>query len=287
MSYLAEINEFLESTKGKSAADLFAMMADLDPESTMIDNADLAHAVLGYMQTAFIKGERPSFADAHDRANKLATEHSYLFSTPATAADVIDKPAAVVASAATDTTAPVKVRKADLAQQIFDALEDKSKANVIKTFVEQLKISPAAAQTYYYNCGGKKANQGAVAGGATGGVVVGSKRSGPTKASRAAELYANAPDKSRSVIIARFVAELEMTTAGATTYYYSVSKGNKVVAPAVATAAAQPVVATTPAEVVAEAVIATTAAAIASTEPDTDPEGEADSKDSIATSEEV
>ena len=285
MSHLAEINEFLEATKGKSATDLFAMMADLDPESTMIDNADLAHAVLGYMQTAFIKGERPSFADAHDRANKLATEHSYLFSTPATAADVVAKPAAVVASATTDTTAPVKVRKADLAQQIFDGLDDKSKANVIKTFVEQLKISPAAAQTYYYNCGGKKANQGVVADGATG-VVVGSKRSGPTKSSRAAELYANAPDKSRSVIIARFVAELEMTTAGATTYYYSVSKGNKAVTPAVATATAQPVT-TTPADVVAEAVIATTAAAIASTEPDTDPEGEADSKDSIVTSEEV
>lgn len=48
-----------------------------------------------------------------------------------------------------------------------------------------------------------------------------------SKAELARQIYANAEDKSRKVITARFVSEVGLTTAGANTYFNTISKAAK------------------------------------------------------------
>lgn len=49
-------------------------------------------------------------------------------------------------------------------------------------------------------------------------------RTQPTKIQRALEIYLAAPEKRRKVIVERFMKELDMTPAGASTYYMIVKK---------------------------------------------------------------
>lgn len=220
MSFVAEINAFLETTRTMTVEQLNTMIAERDATAEAITNASVAHAVLGYMESARIKGQVPSFADAFQRASALKEGQPFLF----TADEPESKPAADTAAAALTApaaaaAAPAKVKKSEQAQAIFDSLTDKSKPNVIKVFMEQLGTTAAGAQTYYYACGGEKlGRRGRPAG--EGGAVA--KREGPTKADRARALFAEAPDKSRAAIIKLFMEQLEMSKAGATTYYYTV-----------------------------------------------------------------
>ncbi len=230
MSFTAELNTFLSNTRNMTADELNAMIVELDATAQPVTNANVAHAVLGYMQSAHLKGQTPSFAEAYARASSLQENQPYLFTAqPGDAAttqpaDATTQPAAEVQKAPKQPKAPkaekpARVKKSDQAAAIFASLEDKTKEHVMSVFVERLGISRLAAQTYYYACGGEKIGRRTRGDGEARTPVT--KREGPSKAAQARELYLAAPDKSRSVMIALFMEKLGMSKAGATTYYYT------------------------------------------------------------------
>jgi hypothetical protein len=223
MSFLTEINEFLEQTRELPIKQMNKLIAEMDSAAEAQKSTQIAHSILGYMMSAKIRGEQPSFADALARVEKLKSAQPWLYVEPAEK-PIVDAPKVVEV---VKTKAP-KVRgekKGEIAARIFAGLADKSKENVIKVFVEQLGTTPAGAQTYFYAVGGEKSGKrGRKASGAPRKVYVRKteKKAGPTKREMAAQLFAAAPVKSRDVIVQRFVSELGMTKSGATTYYYAV-----------------------------------------------------------------
>lgn len=222
MSYVTAINEFLESTRSLPAAELNQRIATLDSTATPVAAASVAHAVLGYMQSAVIKGETPSFGAALARAEGLKQKQEWLFTdTEAVAARPTVEVIAPVRAA--KAVATPRVKKSDAAREIFASLEDRSKANVIKVFMERLGTTAAGAQTYFYACGGEKVGRrGRPAQGENRVIVRIPRREGPTKAEQAQTIFASATDKSRDTIINSFVSQLGMSKAGATTYFYKV-----------------------------------------------------------------
>jgi len=220
-SYLTQINAFLSETRQLLLPELNAMIADLDPDAEPIESATVAHATLGYLKSAELKGDAAVFADAFRRATELKEGQEWLFIDDTPTAAV--KPAAAAKPAA-EPAAP-KARKSDQAKAIFDALEDKSKANVMRVFQEKLNTTAAGAQTYFYACGGERVGRRGRHSADSGVEVVRiPKRETPTKLELARKLYANNPKATRTDIIALFQSDLKMSKSGATTYYYTVSK---------------------------------------------------------------
>lgn len=221
MSYLTEINEYLAQTRDMSESQLNQLINELDSQSHCVDSQALAHTVLGYMMSAKIKGELPHFAQAVVRATNLKAQQMWLFAEPSSKTST--------APAAEQDTKPAKnskqnptlsVNKMVIAREIYSGLVDKTKPNVIKIFVEKLSTTPAGAQTYYYACGGKKTNvhpkviQ-------TASAITAYKAATPTKRELARRLFNNSVTKDRETIVSKFVTELGLTKACATTYYYS------------------------------------------------------------------
>jgi hypothetical protein len=225
MSYLAQINEYLASTRELSAKQLNKLIKDLDQSAEPVKSQQEAHSVLGYMMSAKIKGESPVFAHAVARVERLKSAQPWLYVEP-------EVKLVVPGAAAVDEPEekPVKVKKprgekkSDIAAKIFSGLADKSKENVIAVFMDQLGTTRAGAQTYFYAVGGEKSGKrGRKASGAPVKVYVRkTEKTGPTKREQAAVLFAGATDKSRDAIVKRFVTELGLTPAGARTYYYAV-----------------------------------------------------------------
>lgn len=206
MSYLTIINNFLESTRDLTGGALNALIKSLDSTAEQLENPQTAHSVLGYMKSAEIKGFVPSFTEALVRVNNLKSSQGWLYIEPTSRQRIqVEHNLALV-----EDNAVVKINKQEVAQQIYDQLEDKSKATVIAAFVEQLGVSTAGAQTYYYSCGGERA----------------ASPNKESKADRASAIYQSADDKSRSAIVNRFINELEMTAAGAQTYFYNCKKSS-------------------------------------------------------------
>ena len=223
MSYVSSINEFLEATRSLSAADLNQRIASLDASATPVATASVAHAVLGYMQSAVIKGETPSFSAALARAEGLKQKQEWLFTDTETPTHPAVEVIAPVRATKTATATTPRVKKSDAAREIFATLEDRSKTNVIKVFMEKLGTTAAGAQTYFYACGGEKVGRrGRPAAGENRVIVRIPRREGPTKAEQAQTIFATATDKSRDAIINTFVTQLGMSKAGATTYFYKV-----------------------------------------------------------------
>lgn len=244
MSYLTKINEFLATTRGMDLSQLNLMISERDPDAEAIESPTIAHATLGYLESAVLKGETPSFSEALRRANELKEGQEWLFVDDEAPA----KPAAKAAEKKAEPAAP-RARKSDLAKAIFAELEDKSKANVIRVFQEKLGTTAAGAQTYYYECGGERAGRrGRHPAGSAVDVVRIPKRETPTKLQLARELFAANPSATRTEIIALFQSNLSMTKSGATTYYYTVSKIADAEKTAVAGATAAPAVAAVTAE---------------------------------------
>ncbi len=211
MSYLVQINEFLAETRDLGPKQLNKLIKELDNAALAVDNQAMAHTILGYMMSAKIKGETPKFEEASRRAANLKASQSWLFVEPITPAQTslvpVDEKPKKITSPKQKTE-----KKSDTAKRIFDNLTDKTKANVIKVFMEQLGTTEAGASTYFYACGGEKTGH------KTTQRVKAS--SGPTKRDLAQQLFDNSEHKDRASIVAKFVSELGLTTAGATTYYY-------------------------------------------------------------------
>lgn len=222
MSYLTEISEHLAQTRDMSIKQLNTLIKSLDDSSEDIKIPSLAHAVLGYMMSAKIKGETPRFAEAVERAESLKARQRWLFTEPLPEETqirpeveerVVEKPL---------VKKPVK--KVDAAKQIYNELEDKSKENVIKVLVSKLGVTEAGAQTYYYACGGERLGKKVRKSGdvkSAAGIAKAPKVTGPTKREQAQVLFNSATNRTRESIVAQFVSELGLSQAGATTYYYA------------------------------------------------------------------
>ncbi len=222
MSQLTQINQFLDSTRNLSVEELNKMISHMDGAAEPMTQQGFAHTVLGYMKQMEINDQVASFELAKQKAESLKTRHSWLFAEPV---PEVEAPVEVE---------PVKVPKApkvktekkgDIAKRIFAGLADKSKENVMKVFQKELNTTAAGAQTYFYVCNGPTgAQRGRKATANTERKVYVRKTPAgtPTKREQAAALFASATNKDRAVIVGRFVSELGMTPAGATTYYYAV-----------------------------------------------------------------
>jgi hypothetical protein len=223
MSIIAQINEFLNETRDLTVKQLNNLIQELDHTAITIGDQAVAHSVLGYMQSAKIKGETANFADAFIRAKDLKARHNWLYvdpTEPSATAPITDE---VVPAAK-----PVRVKgekKSDIAAKIYAGLTDRSKENVIRVFMEQLGTTHAGAQTYYYTVGGVKTGRPARKASTTAPTTYVRKtpeRTGPSKREVAAKMFAEATVKTRAVMVERFVQEIGMTVAGATTYFYAV-----------------------------------------------------------------
>lgn len=222
MSFIAQIGSFLNETRELSLKQLNNLIKELDHTATTVDNQAVAHSVLGYMQSAKIKGEVVSFADAFARTDSLKARHNWLYVEPT------EESAADPVAADVPVEKPVRVKgekKSDIAAKIYAGLTDRSKENVIRVFMEQLGTTQAGAQTYYYTVGGEKTGRTARKASTTAPTTYVRKtpeRTGPTKREIAAKMFAEAPVKTREVMVERFVQEIGMTKAGAMTYFYAV-----------------------------------------------------------------
>jgi len=213
MSYLRQINEHLESTRELTIQQLNNLILELDRAAQPLTHQGIAHTVLGYMMSARLKGEDPSFVDGVARAERLKANQEWLYVDPAV--KVAPPPPPVKQSKA--DAAPVKSKR-DLAREIYDGLEDKSKANVIRVLMERLQTSQAGAQTYYYGCTDVREGSGPKE-----APVKDEKpaNTAPSKKMQAQALFDAAPDKSKDAIVALLMHELKLSVAGASTYYYS------------------------------------------------------------------
>lgn len=224
MSFIAQIGSFLNETRELSVKQLNNLIKELDHTAATVDNQAVAHSVLGYMQSAKIKGETVSFADAFARTDSLKARHNWLYveesteesTAPVTIAE--DAPAAKPARAKGE-------KKSDIAAKIYAGLTDRSKENVIRVFMEQLGTTRAGGTTYYYTVGGEKTGRPARKASTTAPTTYVRKtpeRTGPTKREIAAKMFAEAPVKTRAVMVERFVQEIGMTPKCAMTYFYVV-----------------------------------------------------------------
>lgn len=204
MSYLRDINEFLEETRLLTAVELNAQIKKLDWNAIPIEDQSIAHATLGYMQSAVLKDQQANFEHAHARALELKAKHGWLF-TGANKGQVEAESVAVAKKPPKGTVKVERQTKQQQAQEIYDALEDKTKAAAIKVLAEKLNVTEAGAQTYFYACGG----------------VADAPKTEISKRQQAQEIYDQSPDKSKEVIARLFVEQLGMTLSGARTYYYT------------------------------------------------------------------
>lgn len=228
MSNLVQINEYLEQTRNLSVEELNSMIRHMDQAAEPQVSQGFAHSVLGYMKQAELKDEVATFEAAKIKAEALRTRHGWLFAE--TAAEEVEAAAAavVVEEVVVAPKAPkIKTeKKGDIAKRIFAGLADKSKENVMQVFQKELNTTAAGAQTYFYVCNGPTgAQRGRKASANAAAKTVYVRKTpvgGLTKREQAAALFAGATNKDRAVIVGRFVSELGMSKAGATTYYYTV-----------------------------------------------------------------
>lgn len=223
MSTLTQITEFLEQTRNLPVGELNRLIAKLDQSAEPQISQGFAHSILGYMKMNEIAGEVATFAEGRAKAASLRDRHSWLFVEP-----IIEDPAPMIEEfVASPKAMKVKTeKKSEIAKRIYAGLADKSKANVMKVFQEQLDTSVAGSQTFYYVVAGptgakrgRKANPDATPKVA---YVRKTVAGAPTKRELAAKLFASAPDKSRAAIVARFQSELGLSPACSTTYFYTV-----------------------------------------------------------------
>jgi hypothetical protein len=226
-SALREINEYLESTRMMSRTELNAIIRDLDPEAAELQTQGFAHSVLGYMMVDKFAGLTPNFRVGVTKAGSLKDRHPWLFAEPVAQAIVDGEDPVVLADVKPPKPAKPKLEtKSDIAKRIFAGLTDRSKANVISVFMQELGTTASGAQTYYYAAGGEKSGKAKKSPIASSTVtkVTSTKtpKIGVTKKQLAQEIFAKSTDKSRDVIVQKFMDELSMTKLGASTYFYNV-----------------------------------------------------------------
>lgn len=155
MSYLKQINDYLQHTREFTVKELNAALKGLDPTSKHTTPANVAHTILGYMYSAKLKGRVPNYQECFDQATALKTAHKWLFSDSGKVDEQVDEAAkkeAKLKQPKKEKKKSTGLTRRELAQEIYGALSDKSRENVMKVFIQEFQVTEINAKAMYYTC---------------------------------------------------------------------------------------------------------------------------------------
>lgn len=208
-----------------SARQYEAAIRELVPDVNGLDCTDyhLTRLTFGYLVQGIVaSGDllTDTFMIAKTKAETLLRTHSWI---RAQQGDTTSEPAeGVEVKADNGSVKRKKGAKLEHARQLYLKHCDKlPKDEIIKLFVDEVGLTPLGASSYYYVFKKERPNT------AQAGATVkqrGKKPAGERKIDKAIAMFKQDTTVSKDAFIKRLVTELDMTPAGAQTYYYNAKK---------------------------------------------------------------